>query len=269
LWRVGFLAETARSQRSSLCSTDSARKTKYEGIAGWLQKEQGCAVIVPDLRGHGQSNKDASDRVLDLGRAKKEDINAMTRDIEACKRFLLEQNNAGELNINLICVVAAKEMAIPAMAWTYADWQWPALGSIKQGQDVRGLVLLSPIKTFKGATLQPLLKEPLFSGKSNPSPLPVMIAVGNMDKTGYQEAVSLRASLEKLRPKVIPAGETDEEKFASELKQTTMFFTEVASEKFGADLVNVEQVATGIRGFIEAKVASLDTDFPWENRTPK
>ena len=86
----------------------------------------------------------------------------MVNDIEACKRFLLRENNEGELNIELLTVVAAGEMgAVIGLNWVAMDWSWPILPGRKQGQDVKALVLLSPGQSFKGVTGAPGANAPV------------------------------------------------------------------------------------------------------------
>src|SRR5258706_10886462 len=71
----------------------------YHVMAGVLQA-QGYAVICPDLRGHGQSLKNkATGGEFDLEKLKGPEIEKIVLDVEACKQFLIQKNNAGELNV--------------------------------------------------------------------------------------------------------------------------------------------------------------------------
>ena len=89
---------------------DGNRK-QFSGLATYLQSI-GHSIIVPDLRGHGESLRvKASDMTLDREKFNRNAIAAMGEDIEACKRFLLKKNNGGELNIEFLTVVAAGQSA--------------------------------------------------------------------------------------------------------------------------------------------------------------
>ena len=116
-------------------------------LAAYLQAK-GHAVLVPDLRGHGESTWKANYpqplRAADVTPAA---LNAIVHgDMEALKLFLLQRHNHGELNVERLCVVGIEWGGWIAITWTAADWSWPTLGrgEYKQGQDVRGVVLVSP-----------------------------------------------------------------------------------------------------------------------------
>jgi pimeloyl-ACP methyl ester carboxylesterase len=120
-------------------------RTEFSELALFLQKEHGHAVLVPDLRGHGDSTKNANhNKSLDADKLGPTDFELMVADMEACKKFLIEKHNARELNIDKLCVIGAEMGAVVAMNWAVADWKYPVLATGKQGQDVKALVLLSP-----------------------------------------------------------------------------------------------------------------------------
>lgn len=189
------------------------QRTQYDGLATYLQ-EKGHAVIVPDLRGHGGStvlsrpnlNVDIEMKVADDG-----DFEAdgrpvpvpmvmdymVKKDMEAVKAFLMERNNAGELNIELLCVVAVEEMCIVALNWAHQDWSWPQYPNLKQGQDVKALVLISPMKSFKGAHVNDALKNEVVKDS-----LSIMIVVGANNSRVFRSVKSLHTTFERGRPPV-------------------------------------------------------------------
>ncbi len=154
----------------------------FDGLAAYLQK-QGHAVIVPDLRGHGDSTEfrrgvgERSDKI-EAATLRQNDFAAMIGyDVEAVKGFLKEKNNEGELNIDKLCVVGSEMGALVAAGWTQHDWSWPPLTTGKQGQDVKGLVLISPEANFKGLHMADAINDPairsdisilLIAGKRKP-----------------------------------------------------------------------------------------------------
>src|SRR5436190_4465441 len=86
-------------------------------LAKYLQ-EQGHAVLVPDLRGHGDSSElivGAARVKLNPDKMKKPDFNLMVKDLEAVKSWLLEMNNAEELNMELLVVVGSDMSSVTAM----------------------------------------------------------------------------------------------------------------------------------------------------------
>ena len=96
----------------------------------------------------------------------------IARDIEAAKAFLKTENNAERLNLNALVVIGVREGATMAVSWSASDWAFPSVGSVKQGQDVKALVFVSPESQFKGIAI-----EPLYSNRALMS-LPLMVAAG-------------------------------------------------------------------------------------------
>lgn len=140
--------------------------------------DAGYAVLIPDLRGHGASDRELTDN---QGTSRKLNPSQMSRrevqdiligDLEAAKGFLKDENNAERLNLNALVVIGAGEGAVLATNWAARDWSFPSLGSVKQGQDVKALVLISPEKQIKGVTISPLFND------ANLMRLPTLIVSG-------------------------------------------------------------------------------------------
>ena len=143
------------------------QSSQYDGLATELQKK-GHAVIVPDLRGHGGSTtlkrpneaKNVKLKIAENGGFEADSrpvavnlvMDYMFRyDMERVKAFLTQKNNDGEVNIELLCVVAFEASAIVAVNWAAQDWSWPQYAALKQGQDVKALALISPRIETSGA----------------------------------------------------------------------------------------------------------------------
>ena len=88
---------------------------------------------------------------LDAAKISKEDYIAMAAfDMEAVRRFLVDKNDAGELNLNKLSLVGSGMGATVAANWAVQDWSAPPLAVGKQGQDVKALVLVSPQWKYRG-----------------------------------------------------------------------------------------------------------------------
>ena len=88
--------------------------TGRQGLAPYLQETLGCAVIVPDLRGYGESLKIKinGNRTDDLKAKKVQPRNfaaKMTLDLRAVKDFLWKKNNQKALNLCKLAVVGVEE----------------------------------------------------------------------------------------------------------------------------------------------------------------
>ena len=127
------------------------QRNTYYPLAEALQAEEngGSAVILPDLRGHGESTKQSvgNDEVVELSfdKMRREDaVNIVTRDLVAVKKFLVEKNNVGELNIDMLCVIAVDTGCVYAMNWILWDWSRTQLVGYRRGRDPKAFVLISP-----------------------------------------------------------------------------------------------------------------------------
>lgn len=107
------------------------RRTRadWHTIAEWLQ-QNGYAVIVPDLRGHGQSTGNWE-------QYKPEDFNKMVKDVAAMKSVL--QNNKADTT--KLTIIGASIGANTAYNYALTD------------KDVKTIILLSPGLDYRGLTL--------------------------------------------------------------------------------------------------------------------
>ncbi len=165
----------------------------------------GHAVIVPDFRGHGESLTVAgSKRPIDRSRFRKKEMATLLGDVEACKKFLMRKNDAGELNIDLLNVAAVGKSAILAMQWAISDWSWAPVGSIKQGQDVKSLILIAPEQKLKGLSIKPLLKHPLFVGE-RAEPLPMLVIYSASHPESVEQSTEIYDGIKKGRSRYAKA----------------------------------------------------------------
>jgi len=223
----------------------------FDNLAVELQKAN-CAVLVPDLRGHGQSTKrvmsDGKEKTIDPALLNKQDFEAMIQyDLEACKSFLMEKNNAKQLNIDKLCVIGAEMGAALAVDWAERDWSWPALTTGKQGQDVKAVVLLSPTWSFKGLTITPAATNRDFTGK-----LSWMVVVGDQGFKEPGEAKRLKQALEHAVPANASAG------------NPKLDYREIKTSLQGTKLLGIGNLASEIAKFIDQQVGK--SNHPWTDR---
>lgn len=228
-------------------------RNDYAGLARDLQA-QGCAVVVPDLRGHGDSVKvKNSPRELKASTMPGTQFERMvTIDMEKIKSFLMKKNNKGELNIEKLCVVGSQMGAVVAMEWALRDWSWPKLPALKQGQDVKALVLISPEWSFRTLNAGKLLR---YSNISNA--LSVLIVVGDKSKSAA-DAKRIDTMLERTRPK--PQAPKDRDLFKIDRKTSLQ----------GIKLLNEPafQVNKLIEQFIKLRLVNQSYDWT-ERKDPR
>jgi hypothetical protein len=211
---------------------------------------------MPDLRGHGDSTTvDGFNRKLDAATMPATQFPLMvTQDLEAVKKFLVDQNNAAKLNIERLCVVGA-EMSVPiAVNWTLMDWAWPVLPNLKQGQDVKALVLLSPSVAFKTVN-----SAQAYTNQQSPirDKIAVFFVAGAEDTTSAREATRLHDQLERHRPK--PEKVEEKTVFLENTLKTKL----VGTKLLGEASLGVEQY---VAQFIELRLATQP--WPWKDRSP-
>jgi hypothetical protein len=232
----------------------------------------GCAVIVPDLRGHGDSvTMAAGMQKLDLAKFKKADYANIVWDIEACKRFLVQKNNQGELNIDLLNVLAIGQTSTAAMEWIIADWfkYPPYKGSIKQGQDVKSLILVSPSKKMQQININAVLKHAMFAGRNPQIPnLPTLVVWSDdgSESADIKDCSSIFETMKKGRPDLSKI--KDEEERGE--KETVFQIVIPRSRDVGADLLDQNQeLRNTILEFVAIKVGSFREEHPWQDRRKK
>ena len=230
---------------------------------GKYLQSQGHAVIIPDLRGHGQSlDVLGLDKKLDHRDFRKSEKASAVGDIDQCKRFLQEKNNEGVLNIDLLNVVAVGDSAHLAIAWTVTDWSWRPVAGIKQGQDVKSLILFSPSDNFAGSSLRKLAKEPLVSGK-NVTPLPMLVIWGKQSDTA-NDCSRFIDSIRKFRP-AAPA----EDDLATRWAKQSLFDLEAPTAMKGYELAGnpqAKQIWDFANNFVSQKVIAFKEQCPWQIR---
>ena len=184
----------------------SSRK-EFIVLAEELQKK-GCAVLVPDLRGHGASTKKvavgrgrAREDTIDASKFRTNDYTDIARyDMAALRSFLVKKNNEGELNLNKLVIVGSEMGAAVAMVWAAYDWTVPNYehAGIKQGQDVKALVLISPRWSYPGLDASKALNARGVSPLRDR--LSIMLLVGGEDSRTLRDVERLESKLVLNRP---------------------------------------------------------------------
>ena len=229
---------------------------EWEGQAspyGTLVKslnDAGCAVIVPELRGHGGSRENGpAGRPFDIARMGKGDVaNIIGGDMEAVKSFLRKENDNGKLNLNALVLIGVREGAVIAAQWAVQDLNFPSVGAMKQGNDVKSLVLVSPEKSLKGFTLDETLRDRLLWQ------LPFLIVVGR-GSDQFAESDRFYKRLESMKKK------------AGKGTALGLELSVVATSLAGQSFVNdAPGVIDKITAFVKAHVVDVSAKIPWVER---
>lgn len=236
-------------------------RSEFAGLARAIQK-LGHAVLVPDLRGHGESTRLAYDdrRKLENSQISRTDVaNMVRRDMEKFKNFLVQKNNAGELNLEKLCVVGSEMGAVVALNWAAWDWHWPVYPDFKQGQYVKALVLISPPWSFKGVDVSEALNFPAIRGTA-PVTISVQIIYGANDRKVAADVDRMARLLQQHRPQYESEEDIRDKQdfFVRPVAKTSLQGTKLLDEREPALF---HQVFPAIASFIHFRLETKD--FPW------
>jgi pimeloyl-ACP methyl ester carboxylesterase len=231
-------------------------RSDYASLALYLQ-EQGHAVLVPDLRGHGDSTSLtlANGMRVELSPKKMNlrDFESMVVDLDAVKSWLLQRNNAGEFNMEALVVIGADMSTVTAMNFALRDWTAPELLNYKNAKDVKALVLLSPAQNYRGTAMKVALKHPVVG-----SQLSVLVAVGKKESTSFNEAKRLVNTLERQHGEVSSSKRPEDKRVVFYAADTNLQGTALLDRNL--------EVAPIIAQFIKFRVQALMDDFPYSER---
>jgi hypothetical protein len=171
--------------------------------------------------------------------------------MQAVRSFLVSKNDAGELNLNKLCLVGSGLGANVAALWALQDWNWPPLAIGKQGQDVKALVLISPRWSSNGLSFQLPMRDRRF--KEN---VAWMFSYGGEDKKVAADARRILKLLKASHP----------EPSAGAQGSSTLQEIAIKSRLQGSTLLRQAgaQVEDQIVAFLTEHVASKQ--YPWINR---
>jgi alpha-beta hydrolase superfamily lysophospholipase len=224
----------------------------------------GYAVIVPDLRGHGESTrlKDASrDNTLDATKMPPVQFGLMvTQDMKAIKDFLWEKNNAGELNIDKLCIVGSEMGASVALGFAAFDATGYGSGSVyygsrKLGRFVKALVLISPKWQVPGLPLNRATKDPAVQAD-----ISMLLLVGKKDAKARTEAKRIYGMFERWHPEPTGDNKTDKQ---------TLFLGEFDTNLQGTKLLDPGFNVQGlIIDFVNRRLIKSDAarEWTWKER---
>lgn len=236
----------------------NGKRTEYDYTARLLQ-QFGHAVIVPDLRGHGESlTQKVGGRPVAFNRDRmgRAGVESMILDVEAVRKFLLEKNDAQELNLEMLCVVGADFGGALAINWAAGDWSRQQLPAFKQGNDVKAIVLLSPVQSFKGVTVNQALQHPVVR-----SSLGVLIICGEEDSKNTKDAKAIYDRFAKFRAE--PGANAKDRNARHDL-----LLLEPPTSLSGTQLLTPRGLAVNqdLIGYIHGRLASRKGDYPWTAR---
>lgn len=236
-------------------------RREFEPLALTLQR-MGHAVLAIDLRGHGDSNKirlrNGAEETIEASKLRSEHFRLMEADVEAAKKFLLDKNNSGEVNLELLCLVGSELGGIVATNWIAADWSRRDLPAFKQGKYAKALVIISPNSTEKGYNATVAWKHFIYQSPG----FSIMLIAGKRDNKSMNEAKQIFNRLEKSHP--LPTDEKER------MEKQTLFLIDPDTELAGTKLLDprarVPVVAAAIAQFIALRLVNKSSEYPWAER---
>lgn len=216
---------------------------KDVGLAERLQRE-GFAVVTVDLRHHGESktapggnaNQDSGRKAAPGKKGGSElrpgEYDAMvTYDMAAVKGFIYDEHQAGNLNMNKMGIVAAEMGAVIAVRFAASDWMEephsdapPGSGfETPRGQDVRALVLISPLSSVPGI----VMSQSLQALRPFPVAMSFNVSAGDTkDKGETKKQFSAAAAFDKEHKRIFL-----QDKYQGKLRGTDMLNNRIGLEE--------------------------------------
>jgi len=230
-----------------------------QALTSGLQRN-GYAVMTVDLRGHGQSKVLADDN-QQRGRNNRNRVklipqdykNIVNFDMEAIKEFIYEEHQESRLNMNKMGIVGAEMGAAIAVSYAMVDWMKEphpdGVGADRtpRGQDVRSLVLLSPVRVAGLPYPQPI------NVINNPeAAIWFMVGVSKQDRDGLRESEKIYEMFNKFGK-----------------NQGRCLMREYPGGLKGADMLTRPELKVGddITAFLEESLKKLPAN--WRDRRSK
>ena len=225
----------------------------WKPFAEQLQKVD-FAVITVDLRGHGESvNPNRKPEPL-----KKGEYIGMGLDLDAVKKFLFDEHQNKQLNMNKLGIVAADIMAPVAIVYTELDWEKEphddaAVLALRtpRGQDVQALALLSPEASAPGLGTPKSLAFIRTVGRTA-----VLMIAGNKNPTDVAAAKKMQEILD-------PKKERDKKDIylESDKYDTKLHGTDLLGKNMKTEL--------NLFNFLVKHVKETTNASPWRDRKSK
>ncbi len=231
------------------------KKEDFDALAKKLA-EQGCAVIVPDLRGCGESTSLAVNdmsrgprgmrqpRERKMAQFNNDDLRALIEyDKEVWFNFLLYLHNKELLNVKKTIIVGSELGAALAATWARDDWN----GKGDAAQNVVGVALLSPDATNDEGKFNALTALDAYRKKAKGANSGFVVFVGQMTEDKFEDA-------KKIQKKI--GGKADEELPPQE---KTIPIVALKTEKQGVELLKIQSfgVADTVVQFVANRMNAL------------
>ncbi|HEY1067528.1 MAG TPA: hypothetical protein VGE52_15505 [Pirellulales bacterium] len=232
-------------------------RSDYRDLCLTLQAA-GHAPLAVDWRGIGESTAYRNGMKIEVEKLRAQVLEAVTTiDMEAIKNWLMAKNNLGECNIDKLSVVAAGASTPVAINWAVRDWAWPILpGRGKQGQDVKALVLLSPVWNAAGYGIDQGVN--LLAANRGVS---VQIAVGGRGGSKLlKEAGKLNDRIKAARP------EPKDQKPEDAIKNRTLIYFEYETQFQGVKLLGQQKKLLEEHIVKFEELRCVNQDYPWQQR---
>lgn len=185
-------AEIASEEKKKRDRLNNINRVKIE-----KKEEEDDSSRRRNLTKKGSSREQKIDQA-DLFRSGTETMTFLARDLQAVKKFLVEENNAGRLNLRRLGLAATGVGASVAMTWAdqFEFAKKGRAGWTRQAADLGALALISPSWNYLGARL------PTSLGDSSVD-LPILV-ISSVDGRDNDSALRLARSyrLADLTPEV-------------------------------------------------------------------
>jgi hypothetical protein len=164
----------------------------------------------------------------------------------------LQQHNEGKLNIELLSVIGIGEGSMFGTFWAINDWSYPPLPGLKQGQDVKAVIMISPEMGLKGMNADNALKNAICRNLSF-----LLLAGGNSDQ---------HANISRMKKTLEKTHSFDPDNVDASNLWIIEPDTSLEKAQFVGSQPNMSKV---IDSFLSKRVKSFAKNLPWAERKAK
>ena len=199
-------------------------------------------------------------------------------DLEAVRKFLLQENNAKKLNLAATCLVGIGKGAIMATYYAAYDWD-PRLRSMNRGQqallkkmrggdkDIKAMVLVSPAKKLGPFDISMLWKHPVVSQ----SHISTFILFGQPQKTEDKKKPS-QTKEAKIATDIHARIKQNHFTDGDDVGKWTLFLKALDTELNGEPLVNETDLGwdarADIRSFLNIRLRNRGVEWKGKEDRP-
>ena len=160
----------------------------------------------------------------------------------------------------MVAVIAIGKTVPLATQWVVKDWSFaPYSNGIKQGQDVKFLIMIAPEKKLGPFSMNRLVTAPIFTGNNA---LPMIVSWGTESQSA-KESEAIYNRIAKKRPDQESESEDNKTLYQAPLKKSSRNGVQIGSDK------RLTRLWQFFDKTVSEKINKNLDKIPWQDRSKK